>query len=1185
MGRVVHKVLRFDRFVLDLTRGCLRAGEQEIGLRPKAFQLLTYLAVNAGRLVPKQELVDAVWPNVVVSDESLAQSIWQLRQKLGDDAHRLIKTVARRGYVLDVVIEAADVTGVGIGEPTKTGAAPAITQSPDRDPGSDGGNTACDALAGERKQATVLCLDLKDSLDLITQRDPEEAANIFEAVIKVMTQAVYRYEGTVSVVTCDGMVALFGVPLSKEDHAVRACCAALEIREAVKRYAYGLQQVAGSSILVRAGLDSGEVVVRPITHDWGTQYRALGSTMHLATRLGQIGAPGTLLVSAKTLRLIEGHFQVKPSQQGNAGSANYSVYELIGAGQAKTRFQVLAERGLTTFVGRHAEMQQLERLKCKAQQGRGQVITIIGEPGVGKSRVVHEFARQESTSSWLVLATASLSYHSVTHYQPITGLLKTYFGVSEGDNLVDLRCKVTRRLLDLDRALMPDLPAFLALLDIGIEEPPWQALDAFQRRQRTLDALKRLILRECQRQPVILAFEDLHWIDSETQAVVETLIDGLASAPLLLILTYRPEYEHHWGGRSYYTQVHLDPLSSETTEEFLRSHLGDDDSLIPVKELLQSQGNPLFLEESVRTLIETNFLEGAPGNYRLVRHLQGLPIPSSVTAILAARIDRLPARNKRLLQAASVIGKNLSHLILHAITRLGEIQLRQRLAQLQEAEFLYEARLLPTLEYAFKHAVTQEVAYGSLLAEERKALHLKIVAAIEELFPDRLTEFAEQLAHHAVRGNLREKAVQYLQGAGAKAFMRSSNREAVAYYEQALAALAELPQTRETRQQAIDIRCDLRSALYPLAEYGRIEKQLLEAENLARELGDQVRLGWVSAYTSSLYLTAAGRTTAAHELAQRAEAIAEALGESRLHDAARYYLGWASYNLGNLREAERICRSFLNSLNGKQSRAQFGVVIPAVQLRGLLARTLAERGYFDEGDAFGQDAIRLAEEYDHPFSLCWECFELARVKSLRGELSQAAGLLERALAQCHRWKIGVLTPILTALLGYVYALSGRVEKGMLVLQQAMTDYESYGIEHFFSISVTQFGEVCLLADQTENAKECANRALLIAGRRCERGFEAWATRLLGKIAGRQEGAGRTTAIMHYRTGLATTIDLGMRPLAAHFNLELGKQLESIGQLDLAQEHLSTAAVMYRNMNMSTWLQEAETELKRIGRAR
>jgi predicted ATPase len=390
-------------------------------------------------------------------------------------------------------------------------------------------------------------------------------------------------------------------------------------------------------------------------------------------------------------------------------------------------------------------------------------------------------------------------------------LLKSYCGIESQDDGRRVREKVTGKLLTLDPALGPLLPAFLALLDVAVDDPAWAALDPPQRRQRTLDACKHLLLRESVEQPLLLVFEDLHWIDADTQAVLDGLVESLPTARLLLLVNYRPEYEHAWHRKTYYQQLRLDPLPAGSADALLQALLGDDERLQPLKHLLiaRTEGNPFFIEESVRTLVETGTLVGPRGAYGLARPVEATRVPATVQAVLAARIDRLAPEDKRLLQSAAVIGKDVPYPLLEAIAELSEPRLRDALARLQAAEFLYETSLFPEREYTFKHALTHEVAYGSLLHERRRALHPRIVRAVETLYADRLAEHVERLAHHALRGGVWEKAIVYSRQAGLKAAARSAHREAVPYFEQALNACRELTKSRESREQAIDIQFDI----------------------------------------------------------------------------------------------------------------------------------------------------------------------------------------------------------------------------------------------------------------------------------------------------------------------------------------------------------------------------------------
>ncbi len=1039
--------------------------------------------------------------------------------------------------------------------------------------------TSKSALEGERKQVTVLFADLKGSLELLGDSDPEEARELLDPVLEHMMEAVHRYEGTVNQVMGDGIMALFGAPLAHEDHAVRACYAALRMQESVRRYADEVHRAQGVPLQIRVGLNSGEVVVRSIGSDLHMDYTAVGQTTHLGARMEQMAVPGAVLLTAETLRMAEGFIVVKPlgPRRVKGLDAPVEVFELTGAETVRSRLHAAAARGLTRFVGRDAELDLLRQALERARSGHGQVVAVVGDPGVGKSRLYWEFTRSHRTQGWLILESSSVSYGKATAYLPIIDLLKAYFQIEGRDDARKVGEKVTGKLLSLDRALEAFLPALLGLLDVP-GDADWERLDPVQRRQRTLDGVKRLLLRESQIQPLLALFEDLHWIDAETQALLDGLVESLPTSRLLLLVNYRPEYQHTWTGKTYYRQLRIDPLPRESAEELLRPLLGDDPSLEPLKQTLieRTEGNPLFLEESVRTLVETQVLVGERGAYRLAKVGQPIQVPATVQAILAARIDRLLPEDKRLLQAASVIGKDVPLRLLQAIAELPDDEdLRRRLGRLQAAEFLYEARLFPDLEYTFKHALTHDVAYGSLLHDRRRALHAKIADTIEALYSDRLAEQVDRLAHHAFRGELWEKAVPYLRQAGAKEFARSANRESATCFEQALVALQHLPETRETLGQAIDLRFDVRNSLYPLGELERIVGYLREAERLAKTLDDQRRLGWVSAYMSQ-YLLTTGSWTEARTFGESARSIAETLGDVPLQVAANYYLGLASFISGRYRSAEDYCRKIVHSLQGDLSRQRFGLsLFPAVMCRAYLAFSLAQRGEFDEGIAHGQDGVRISEALDHPYSLIIACWGLASLYGIKGEFSHAARLLERALALSRDWNLTILSPRVTGFLGQVYAHSGRVAEGLSLLQQAVKASESIGVGVFHSVIVMHLGEACVLADRLQDAPGFAGRALALARERHERGYEAWALRLLGEIASHRDPPDAQTAEGHYREALVLAGELDMCPLLAHCHLGLGKLYRRTGKREQAREHLRTATTMFREMDMRFWLEKAE----------
>src|SRR5262245_9791610 len=769
--------------------------------------------------------------------------------------------------------------------------------------------TSKDALEGERKQVTVLFADIKGSMELVADRDPEEARQLFDPVLERMMEAVHHYEGTVNQVMGDGIMALFGAPVSHEDHAVRACYAALRMTERIRQYGDEIAGPGSVPLQFRVGLNSGDVVVRSIGNDLHMDYTAVGQTSHLAARMEQMAAPGSVLITGHTLQLADASIHVKSLGRlpVKGLEAPVDVYELVGGQSSRARLQ--ASRDLSPFVGREIEMEQLRGALGHARTGHGQVMALMGEPGVGKTRLVYEFTRSPRSQDWLVLETRAVSYLASTPYLPVIDLLKSYFQIEDVAEVPAIRDAATRKILGLDERLKDAVPPVLLLLDALPEDDAFRALDPARRRAHTLDALKRLFLRESRRTPVMLVFENLHWIDRETQAFLDGLVESLPTANLLLLVSYRPEYQHAWGSKTYYTQLPVDPLASESAEALLGSLLGDDASLRGLKRLLieRTEGNRFFLPASVGHLADTQVLTGVAGACRLLNALQSVQVPATVQAVLAARIDRLPPVEKRLLQVASVIGKDVPFPLLQAIADVREEDLRGGLVHLHAAEFLYETNLFPDLEYTFKHLLTHEVVYGSLLRERRRPLHARTVEAIEALYPDRLVEHAERLASDCLQGELWEQAVVYCRLAALKAADRSANREAVAHLEQALAALRHLPESRGRIEQAIDLRFELRPLLLQLGRLGEVQALSREAEQLAGQIGDEARLAGVYSYLIN-YHYLKGEPDRAIEIGQHCLAMGETRSDAALRTLARRYLGHSYHAQGHYRLAESILR-------------------------------------------------------------------------------------------------------------------------------------------------------------------------------------------------------------------------------------------------------------------------------------
>jgi class 3 adenylate cyclase/tetratricopeptide (TPR) repeat protein len=1044
--------------------------------------------------------------------------------------------------------------------------------------------TSRSALEGERKQVTVFFADLKDSTRLIEGLDPEAAQQLLDPAIHLMMDAVHRFEGTVNQVLGDGIMALFGAPIAHEDHALRACYAALALQNALRTYADEVRRRHGMLLQLRVGLNAGEVVVRTIGNDLHMDYSAVGQNTVLAARMEQLAAPGSILLTAAVLRLVEGLVRVNALGPLPVKGFTEPVegFELLRASDLRRRLQAAALRGLTPFVGREPELTALTQALERARTGHGQVVALVGDAGVGKSRLVYECIHSHRTQGWRVLEAASVSYGKATPYFPVLDLLRRYAQVDDHDDPRTIRAKVTGHVLTLDATLQETLPALLALLEALPEDSPFLHLDPSQRRQCTLAALQRLLLRDSQVQPLLLVCEDLHWIDSETQALLDSLVERLPTAQLLLLVNYRPEYQHSWGNKTYYTQLRLDPLPPASAAEVLQALLGDDPSLVPLKQFLitRTEGNPFFLEESVRTLVETGVLVGTPGAYVLVKPLDSLQVPATVQAVLAARIDRLPSEEKHLLQTAAVIGTEMSFALLQAIADVPEAALHRGLAHLQAAEFLYETRLFPAPEYTFKHALTHEVAYNSLLLERRRGLHARLVEALEALAPERGAEQVERLAHHALRGEVWGKAVTYCQQAGARASNRAAFHEAVAAFDQALQALVHLPEDGDTRVLAIELRLAIATdgPLTPLGEHGRCLALLGEAEALARALDDRARLGRVLT-RMAFVLRAMGDPAGAMVVVQQALELAAALGDSALQVEASQYLGRAYHAIGDFGRAAALLRWSVEATDRESDSSSTNV---RIRSQAWLAQTLGALGAFTEGRRHGEEALRLATLAGRGVTPVVVHSRLGGLYLAQGDLEPAIRVLEQGLALCRASGNRNMSRLIATSLGYASVLQGRLAEGHALLEEGISEGIHTGVlgdDH--SLRVAWLSEVCRLAGRGEEAWQHARQALDLARQQKTRGNEALALHQLGVVQAYAEPPDAAQAEAYYQQALALAEALGMRPLQAHCHRGLGRLYATTGQREQAHTALSTAVEMYRGMEMTFWLPETEAALAQV----
>ena len=954
--------------------------------------------------------------------------------------------------------------------------APGLTDSlptePERKPASytppylaDKILTSRSALEGERKQVTVLFADIKDSTELIKDLDPEAAQQLLDPAIHIMMDQVHRFEGTVNQVLGDGIMSIFGAPIAHEDHAARTCYAALAMQAAMRDYTEKVRRTHGIPLQIRVGLNSGEVVVRTITSDLHMDYSAVGQTTHLAARMEQLATPGSIVLSGSTLRLVEGFVRINTLGPVPIKGITepVEVYELTGASTIRRRLQAAVARGLTRFVGRDTEIEALNLALEQAETSHGQIVAAVGEPGVGKSRLVYEFIHSHRTQGWLVLESASVSYGKATPYFPVLDMLKRYVHIEDGDDARITRAKVTGHILTLDESLHEAVPALLSLLDALPEDSPFLQLDPLQRHQRTLEALKRVLLRESQVQPLVLVFEDLHWQDSESQALLDSLVESLPTAQILLLVNYRPEYQHNWGSKTFYTQLRLDPLAPESADEFLATLLGDDPSLELLKPLLieRTEGNPFFLEESVRTLVETEVLVGEPGVYRLVQEFPSLQVPATVQAVLAARIDRLPQEAKRLLQMAAVIGMEVPLPLLHTIAEFPDETLYSHLAHLQAAEFLYETTLFPERVYTFKHALTQNVAYQSLLNSTRQQYHRQIAQVLEDQLAETVESQPELLAHHCVQGETWEKAFDYLTKSGAKAREAYANQEAITFYTQALEVSEQItPTFGETRLLPVYEGRGLVWILLTRNEEAIADFHLMH--QMARASGNQQKEGESLRRLTDAYY-ALGRSDEVEQYAQEARQLFEETGDQHILIQSLISLASVQRDRGNLPEADRHLEEALHI-----SRRE-GDNDSLTQNLMYLGNQTYWQGHFrraiqllQEGVTVSRESHNGAIELAHLFYLCLTHWSF-------GSGSQALAVLHEGMMKAKEWKSALNVGRFTNTLGWFYRECGDFSRAVEYDQESIELGRSSGVSNVEVSALINLGLDYLALSQHDRA--------------------------------------------------------------------------------------------------------------------
>ena len=1080
--------------------------------------------------------------------------------------------------------------GVSLGQqPASAEAAHAI----DTVPGFTLG-TAVEAQSipeGERKMVTALFVDIMDSTELGQNLDPEEARAIIDPALGLMIDAVRRFDGYVVQSTGDGIFALFGAPVAREDHPQRTLYSAMRMQDEIRRYSARLRADGRSPIQIRAGANSGEVVVRTIKTGAGhTEYTPIGHTVNLASRLQSLASAGSTVISDSTRTLVEGYFALRPLGRARVKGVSEPVnaHEVVGLGPLRTRLQRSAGRGLSKFVGRTKEKEALRRASARAYAGAGQIVAVVAEPGVGKSRLFFEF-KAEVQSEWTVLEAFSVSHGKGSAYLPIVELLRGYFRINDEDSLLARREKVAAKTRALDPSLEDLLPYLHALLEIADDKDRLAGMDAQLRKSRTLDVVARLLLAEAVNRPLLLIVEDLHWLDDESQALLDTLADLLNGSRMMLLVNYRPEYAHRWNDKAWCSRLRLESLGEASADEMLAAILSDTPALAPLRELIvrTTGGVPFFMEETVQALFDEGALARESGTVILVRPLESLKIPPTVQAILAARIDRLHNDEKNLLQTLAILGREFVLSLARAVAGKSEDELERLIARLQLGEFVYEQPSVIDVEYIFKHALTQEVAYNSVLLERRKQLHEHVGHAIEAIYTASLDDHVAELAHHFSRSGNQAKAVEYQHLAGTQAMARGALPQAIRDFEQTLALLKHFPIGAERDALELQTLSPLGTAYIAVRGYAAPEvgPVFVHARELCERIGEPPQL-FAVVWGNFAWHVVRGEMGLSMELAREAIGLAERFEDPGIWMEALFLLGLTLFYRGDFIGALAQYEKALSHYDDRERTALWASHVgqdAGITHRCYLALALWQLGYPEQALRVSQETLKLARAIKHPFSLAYAQHHTSWLYHQLGLPAETKAASEDGIQTATKQGFAMFHATGTLYQAAGVLLEGHPNEALPLLKQGLEAYRATGAGLALPYYLGILGDAYIQAGRPDDARDVLDEGLAIAERSDELFQKAELYRLKGELALRT-GSQNGDAEVQFRRAIGTAQHQLSKAWELRATTSLARLCQQQGRRDEARQMLTHTYGQFTEGFDTTDLKVAKSLLDDLGGA-
>ncbi len=1039
-------------------------------------------------------------------------------------------------------------------------------------------------LEGDRRIATVLFADIVNSSALVADVDPEDANEALLPWLQAMIDAIDGYGGTVTQLLGDGVMALFGAPNAQEHHAIRACLAAQEIQRRCART--GDEGGVPSPVRLRVGISSGEIVTQPIRSGKLIEYRAVGDTVHLAARAEEAARPGEVLLTEGTHSLVAG--QVKLKKAGtitlSKTSRNVQTYSLLGVTITKRSMRPLENPGKPSFIGRSQDLTALSDSLARVRGGHGEVFVVTGDPGVGKSRLVLEFLGTIDSGTTRVLK-VDLEPAGVPRFDdPVGRLVCSLLELDASAEPEALKATISERLKALHVCGSHAVSAILEVLGQPSNDPGWESIDPPERLRVTLATIADATRALGRKTPLVLVLEDFHWAGAEVQQLGKEIAVRLDGTKVQLILTSRTYHERHWTTWPRFEEHRIRVLPSEDAARFVGALLGSSPDLgaLTRKLIEKTQGNPFFIEECVRSLVERGELKGTPGGYQLVVPVDDIALPFTVHGVLAERIDSLPSSDRRTLLCAAVIGPSFDVTLLEQLVSQDDGRLTERLAGLEQQGFLQRTRILPNVEFCFRHTLTHEVAYGTLLKHDRVSLHKTVMTVLRRRPGHELPGKVEMLAHHAYLAKAWAHATAYCRRAASKAQAASRNGAAQALFEKALEAQAQMPQTARNSRRGVDIRLEMAQSLSTLGRPDEVRKVIEAAEEVASALGDERRLGRIySARMLSYWVD--GDLSKAIKMGRLGLEFARKLNDAELEIQVVSRVGYLLMDQGDYAEAQQLLEEIIPRIPHGASHKQFGMLAAAaVACRASLARSLGELGRFREALRIGDEALRLADESGHSFSQIYASLFVGIALLRKGDFERSVPLLERAHESCLVTQIRLLLPLSAASLGYALARTGQVAQGLGLLKHAIELAKEEIVLGQLSQQTAWLAETLLHAGQPEQALAQATTALDIARKNGEKGDQAWAQWALGEVYRCSPHAKARKAVSAFKEARSLAEDCKMLPLVAHCDLALGQLGVNPTQRDDGSTHAKEALELYERLDMGAYAVMAEQLLSATG---